>query len=167
MGKLVGDILKLAYGRALPKRDRADGAVPVYGSGGLIGWHNKALIEQSTVIVGRKGTVGSVFFASQPSYPIDTTYWVIPSKLDPELIYWTLSSLPLADLDSHAAVPGISRESIYDQPLPDHWPPPPELIAMLSLIRERVTITHNTADTLNDIAQSLYQDWQKEDNHDK
>ena len=101
----TGDILELAYGKSLPQRLRRGGEVPVYGSGGLIGWHGEAVVGQPTVIVGRKGTVGSVFLADRPSFPIDTTYWAIPNGLDPELVYWTLASLPLAGLNAHAAVP--------------------------------------------------------------
>ena len=56
----IGDILELAYGKFLPKRLRRGGDVPVYGSGGLIGWHDEAVVGQPTVIVGRQGTAGSV-----------------------------------------------------------------------------------------------------------
>jgi type I restriction enzyme S subunit len=55
------DVIELAYGKSLPERNRKDGFVPVYGSGGIGGYHNTHLVEGPGVIVGWKGTVGSVF----------------------------------------------------------------------------------------------------------
>ena len=58
----LGDILEFRYGKSLPDRERKTGDIPVYGSGGIGGYHNKALISGPGVIVGRKGSVGAVFF---------------------------------------------------------------------------------------------------------
>jgi type I restriction enzyme S subunit len=49
-------ILELAYGKALKATDRIDGEIPVYGSGGVTGYHNESLINGPAIIVGRKGT---------------------------------------------------------------------------------------------------------------
>ncbi|MEK8247909.1 hypothetical protein P2N43_21450 [Escherichia coli] len=39
----LGEIVILNYGKALKAQDRNAGSIPVYSSGGLTGWHNKAL----------------------------------------------------------------------------------------------------------------------------
>ncbi|WP_048669726.1 restriction endonuclease subunit S, partial [Vibrio crassostreae] len=70
--KQLKDVLELAYGKALKKTDRVAGDVPVYGSGGLTGYHNQSLVEGPGIIVGRKGTVGSVYWEPKAFYPIDT-----------------------------------------------------------------------------------------------
>ena len=44
--KKIIDILKLEYGKGLTKSERINGAYPVYGSGGIIGLHNKSLINK-------------------------------------------------------------------------------------------------------------------------
>ncbi len=54
----LGEIVILNYGKALKAQDRNAGSIPVYSSGGLTGWHNKALINEQGIIIGRKGTVG-------------------------------------------------------------------------------------------------------------
>ena len=61
--------LRLNYGKSLPARKRTPGNVEVYGSGGVTGTHNTALIEGPAVIVGRKGTVGSIFLGRWPGLP--------------------------------------------------------------------------------------------------
>ncbi len=36
----LGNVIKLNYGKSLTERIRNNGNIPVYGYGGLIGWHN-------------------------------------------------------------------------------------------------------------------------------
>ena len=39
--KVLGDLVELAYGKALRAVDRKNGSIPVYGSNGQVGWHDK------------------------------------------------------------------------------------------------------------------------------
>src|SRR5437762_651372 len=71
----LGDIITLEYGRSLPDKSRRSGGVPVYGSNGVVGWHDEALVPLGGIIVGRKGTAGSVTVSTDPFWPIDTTYF--------------------------------------------------------------------------------------------
>jgi len=107
------DVAELAYGRALKADDRRGGSVAVYGSGGVVGWHDTALVEGPGVVVGRKGNVGSVYWSDGPFFPIDTTYYV-KTGLPLTFIYFALRDL--AFVDSHAAVPGLSRDQAYGLP---------------------------------------------------
>lgn len=107
----LGSILQLAYGKALPARSRVPGAVPVYGSSGITGWHDEALISGPAVIIGRKGTVGSVHWESAGSFPIDTTFIVEPAKGWPLIAcYFALLGAGLSEMNSDSAVPGLNRD---------------------------------------------------------
>ena len=64
----VEDYLEFAYGKSLPAESRRPGGVAVYGSGGLTGFHDEALIKGPAVIVGRKGTVGSLYWEDRPIF---------------------------------------------------------------------------------------------------
>lgn len=50
----LGSILELCYGKALKDDDRIAGEYPVYGSSGVVGTHNEALVKTPGLIVGRK-----------------------------------------------------------------------------------------------------------------
>jgi len=67
-------VAEFAYGKALKKSNRKPGPFPVYGSGGITGYHESPLVEGPGIIVGRKGTVGSIFWEDSPFYPIDTVF---------------------------------------------------------------------------------------------
>lgn len=110
------EMLVLSYGKALTATDRVPGTVVVYGSGGPTGMHNTPLVDGPGVVVGRKGTVGAVYWASGPHYPIDTTYYVQPiADVPNEIIYHGLRALSLGALNSDSAVPGLNREEAYAQ----------------------------------------------------
>lgn len=72
----LGDILILEYGKSLPKNSRQDGKYPIFGSNGIIGYHNDFLVEGPVIIIGRKGSVGLVHISKENCWPIDTTYFI-------------------------------------------------------------------------------------------
>lgn len=110
----LGDLVELEYGRSLPESARRVGQVPVYGSNGKVGAHNEALIAGPGIIVGRKGSVGAVTFSSAAFWPIDTTFYVVRKRDDDWwFLYFLLLHSDLSSLNSHSAVPGLNRESVY------------------------------------------------------
>jgi len=110
--KRLEDILELAYGKALKASERANGSVPVYGSGGVTGFHRTALVDGPSIIVGRKGTVGSLFWEPGPFFPIDTVFYVKP-KVPLTFCFYLLQTLGLEKMNTDAAVPGLNRNNAY------------------------------------------------------
>lgn len=108
----LDSVLQLAYGKALKAENRQHGDVPVYGSGGITGWHDTALVSQSSIVVGRKGTVGSLYWESRPFFPIDTVFFV-KSDCPMSFCYELLKTLGLQDMNTDAAVPGLNRANVY------------------------------------------------------
>ena len=112
----VIDVCELAYGKSLTSESRIPGAYPVYGSAGEVGTHTSFLVEGPGVIIGRKGSVGTVYFEKRNFYPIDTSFYAIPKKgYDLRFLYYKLQTLGLNKLNSDAAVPGLNRNVAYEQ----------------------------------------------------
>ena len=111
--KQLGDVIELAYGKALRADTRTPGPIPVYGSAGVIGYHNESLVAGPGIIVGRKGNVGSVFWSDEDFFPIDTVFYVV-TELSLHYIYYNLQSQNFINND--AAVPGLSRNQAYLNP---------------------------------------------------
>jgi len=109
------DVYTLHYGKALPKEARSEGGTyPVLGSSGVIGSHTEFLVEGPAVVVGRKGSAGSVIFCKQNFWPIDTTYFVKPPEgIEVAFAYYHLQSLHLNALEKSTAIPGLSRDDAY------------------------------------------------------
>ncbi len=108
--KKLGDVIELAYGKGLKADQRKEGNVPVFGSGGLVGYHNQCLVHGPGIIVGRKGNVGSVYWCEIDFFPIDTVFYVV-SKLPLHFVYYNLKGQNFINND--AAVPGLNRNQAY------------------------------------------------------
>lgn len=104
----------LNYGKSLTKSTREEGDIPVYGSSGVIGTHNKALIPGPSIIVGRKGNVGSVFWCDQPSFPIDTVFYISPEQSS---VFLFLNLQHQNFINTDAAVPGLNRNYAHKLPI--------------------------------------------------
>ena len=116
---LVGDLIELKYGKALPAAARLAGKYPVFGSGGVAGFHDTALAGGPGVIVGRKGTVGAVYWSERGFFPIDTTFYVSlrSEGLPMEFAFCMLRHLGLDGMNSDSAVPGLSRRDVLALPV--------------------------------------------------
>lgn len=65
----LSEVAKVLYGKARPQED---GPFPVIGSGGIYGFAAEALTTGETLVIGRKGSAGTVFYAAGPCYPSDS-----------------------------------------------------------------------------------------------
>lgn len=108
----LDSFIELAYGKALKAEARISGGVPVYGSGGITGWHNASLVNEASIVVGRKGTVGSLYWENRPFFPIDTVFYV-KTRMPLSYVFQVLRVLGLNDMNTDAAVPGLNRENAY------------------------------------------------------
>jgi type I restriction enzyme S subunit len=112
--RTVESIMELAYGKALPKTVRKDGPYPVYGSGGISGTHSSPLTSGPGIIVGRKGTVGSLYWEAGDFFAIDTVFYVVPKDgVQLNFAWYLLQTLGLENMNTDAAVPGLNRGNAY------------------------------------------------------
>ena len=151
----VEDLLELAYGKALKATDRVAGDVPVYGSGGLTGFHIEPLIAGPNVIVGRKGTVGSLYWEDRPCFPIDTVFFLRP-KVPLTFCFCQLSVLGLDGMNTDGAVPGLNRNNVYR--LPVVIPAPSVLTAfddLVGALRRSIFSNEMRAQTLTTLRDTL------------
>lgn len=111
----LGNLLEFVYGKSLPKTKRSDGNIPVYGSNGIVGFHDEAIVNEPGIIVGRKGSAGNIHFSKVPFCPIDTTFYITQqhSKLELDYLYYALNFLDLKRILGDVGVPGLNREMAY------------------------------------------------------
>lgn len=108
----LSELIKLEYGKPLKSENRTGSGYPVFGSSGIVGFHDGYLVEGPGIIIGRKGTVGKVNFAFDNFYPIDTAYYVNPkNRISMIFLNYLISSLGLEGMNSDSAVPGLNREA--------------------------------------------------------
>jgi len=111
----LGDVIELAYGKALKEEDRKPGPIAVFGSNGQVGWHSERLAAGPGIVIGRKGNPGVVTWAPTDFFPIDTTFYVVPKNKHSSLyfLYYALLNQTLASIGADSAVPGLNRNLAY------------------------------------------------------
>jgi len=144
--KTLGECVTLNYGKALKAEVRVNGEYPVYGSSGIVGSHEKPLVQGPAIILGRKGNVGSVYWSSKSFYPIDTVYFV-DAESSNLYLYHALKQMHFISTD--VAVPGLNRDFAYSRPL---MRPTGNL---LRAFLETVTPIHAQLDKLDEMNQKL------------
>ena len=108
----IGELAPFKYGKALKEGDRIPGPYPVYGSSGIVGTHDTALVAGTAIIVGRKGNVGSVYWSNIDFYPIDTVYY-IEAENSSLYLYYALLHTQFNSTD--VAVPGLNRNYAHSR----------------------------------------------------
>jgi type I restriction enzyme, S subunit len=123
-GELL-DFLELQRGVDLPVQDRRGGDVPIFGSNGLLGFHNTSVSEGPGVITGRSGTIGKVFYTECKYWPLNTALYVKNFKGNlPKFVYYKLGAIGLERFSTGTGVPTLNRNVAHKETVA--FPPLPE-----------------------------------------
>ena len=159
----VGEIAPFSYGKGLPERERKQtGSVPVYGSNGIVGFHDMPLTDGPTVVIGRKGTVGAVHYSPVPCWPIDTTFYV--TGKDPSVLryrYYLLKSLGLEHMNADSAVPGLNRDAAHARRIriPLSEGEQRAIAHILGTLDDKIELNRRMSETLEAMAGALFKAW--------
>jgi len=105
----LSELVNVKYGKDHKKL--ADGAIPVYGSGGIMRYAEKALYQDESVLIPRKGTLNNVIYFNEPFWTVDTMFYT--EMLQPHIakfIYFFVSSKDLASMNAGSAVPSMTTD---------------------------------------------------------
>lgn len=157
----LGEVLTLQRGFDITKKEQRSGSVPVVSSSGIASFHDESKVGDPGVVVGRKGSLGTVFFLNRPFWPHDTTLWVKDFRgNDPYFCYLLLQSLHLADLDAGSSNPTLNRNHAHKVRVRR-----PSLgiqrriAAVIRTFDELIEINARRIELLGDLARSLYREW--------
>ena len=114
----LGSAIKLQRGFDLPHRLRRPGSIPVVSSAGIIDYNAVSMVNPPGVVTGRYGTIGELFFLSEPFWPLNTTLFISNfQKNDPRFIYYLLQRFDFASFSGKSGVPGVNRNDLYAEPV--------------------------------------------------
>lgn len=65
----LGDVLTFQRGFDITKSTQSDGEVPIVSSSGVASYHNKWKVKGPGIVIGRKGTLGTVHFIRSHFWP--------------------------------------------------------------------------------------------------
>ncbi len=158
---ILQDLVHLQRGFDITKAQQSAGEVPVISSSGVNSWHNEAKVDGPGVIIGRKGTLGSVHFSESDYWPHDTTLW---SKSlngnSSRFVYFALKCLNLERFNVGGANPTLNRNHIHGLPiyLPDR-DTQDRITEILSTYDDLIENNRRRIALLEEAARLLYREW--------
>jgi len=121
----LGDIVTFQRGFDITKKEQTTGEYPVVSSSGVKSYHKEYKVKKPGVVIGRKGTLGTVFFLNTDFWPHDTSLWVKNFHgNNPLFIYYFLKGFDLEKYDVGSSNPTLNRNHVHL--LPAIIPPCPE-----------------------------------------
>lgn len=159
----IGDALTLQRGFDITKKEQVSGRVPVVSSSGIKSFHSHSKAKAPGVVLGRKGTLGTVFFLSEDFWPHDTTLWVNDFKGNNEqFVYYFFKSISniLQNLDVGTSNPALNRNHVHPIKM---WLPSlseqKRIADTLGSLDDKIELNRQMNSTLEGIAQALFQSW--------
>ena len=103
-------------GHDLSSSNFVDGDIPVFGSNGIIGYHNEYTGLGPSLIVGRSGSVGEVNFVKEPMFWAHNTSLFLLKNYgnDIQFLFFMLKRLDLKSYAAGTAVGSLNRNNIHE-----------------------------------------------------
>jgi len=158
---LLGDLLTFQRGYDITKKEQTDGPIPIVSSSGVHSYHNAAKAKGPGVIIGRKGTLGTVHYVKDSFWPHDTTLWVKDFKgNDPCFLYYFLQTLQLENFDTGSSNPTLNRNHIHKIKVifPDRAVQE-KIAAVLSAYDDLIENNKRRITLLENMAEEIYREW--------
>ena len=105
----LNKVLEIKYGK--DHKHLENGTIPLYGSGGIMRFVNKALYEEESILIPRKGTLSNLFYINKPFWSVDTMFYTkIKDRIYSKFLFLLLKSMNLAAMNVGSAVPSLTTE---------------------------------------------------------
>lgn len=158
---VLKDLVFLQRGFDITKAQQKEGNIPVISSSGPSSWHNQPMAEGPGVVIGRKGTLGSVYYTEENYWPHDTTLWSKSlNENNPRFVYYALKCLGLERFNVGGANPTLNRNHIHNLPirLADRSTQN-DIVSILSAYDDLIGNNQRRIELLQEAARMLYCEW--------
>ena len=158
----LSELAIIKYGKNQKKVLSEDGNIPIYGTGGLMGYATTALYDKPSVLIGRKGTIGKVKYVEHPFWTVDTLFYTIINTdiVIPKYLYYVMSLIDLNNYNEGTTIPSLRTETLnrlkFDIPSIEE-----QKIALscLNPIDEKIELNNAINNNLEQQAKALYKNW--------
>jgi len=118
IGKLK-NLITLQRGYDLPSEKFVEGDFPIYGSSGLMGYHNQKTSTAPNIVIGRSGSTGKLHYIEKNFGAHNTGIFISDRKENYcKYLYYLLNVVDMDSLSTKTAVPTLDRKKIQEYRVP-------------------------------------------------
>lgn len=158
----LGEFIELKRGYDLPYTKRNKGNIPIVTSSGINDFHNVPMVHGPGVVTGRYGTIGEIFYLNEDFWPLNTTLYVCDFKgNNPKFVYYFLKTIDWQQFNDKSGVPGINRNDVHALivKVPSTVKHQTLIADALYLFDQKIELNKKMNETLEQMAQAVFQDW--------
>lgn len=158
----LSKLATIKYGKNQKKVLSEDGNIPIYGTGGLMGYATTALYDKPSVLIGRKGTIGKVKYVEHPFWTVDTLFYTIINVdiVIPKYLYYVMSLIDLNNYNEGTTIPSLRTETLnrleFDIPSIEEQE---IVLSCLNPIDRKIELNNAINNNLEQQADALYQEF--------
>lgn len=155
------ELATIKYGKNQKKVISDNGHIPIYGTGGLMGYATEALYDKPSVLIGRKGTIEKVRYVTHPFWTVDTLFYTIiqDNIVLPHYLYYLMSLLDLKKFNEGTTIPSLRTETLnrieFNVPELEYQS---KVLSILEPIEEKIDTNNLINKNLLQQARALYKD---------
>ena len=158
----LSELATIKYGKNQKKVLSESGNIPIYGTGGLMGYATTALYDKPSVLIGRKGTIGKVKYVEHPFWTVDTLFYTIVNTdiVLPKYLYYVMSLIDLNNYNEGTTIPSLRTETLnrleFDIP---SLVEQETILSCLNPIDEKIALNNAINNNLEQQAVLLFKKW--------
>ncbi|TPH27898.1 restriction endonuclease subunit S [Haemophilus haemolyticus] len=143
--KLI-DVAKIKNGKDWKHLE--EGNIPIYGSGGIMGYVDTYSYDKPTVLIPRKGTITNIFYLEEPFWNVDTIYYteIDTTQILPKYFYHFMKTVDLTKLDTGSGRPSLTQAILNEIPI--FVPSIEEQQRIISILDKFETLTNSITEGL-------------------
>lgn len=155
----LSDLATIKYGKNKKKVLSDSGTVPIFGTGGLMGFAATSLYDKPSVLIGRKGTIGKVKYVEHPFWTVDTLFYTIINTdlVIPKYLFYVMSLIDLNKYNEGTTIPSLRTETLnrleFDIPNLEEQR---KILSCLNPIDEKIDLNNAINNNLEQQAQAIF-----------
>lgn len=114
--KKWSEVLSIINGKNQKKVEDSNGAYPIYGSGGVMGYASDYLCPGNSVIIGRKGNINKPLFVKEKFWNVDTAFGLISKEgvLDSKYLFYFCVYYNFEKLNKAVTIPSLTKTDLLN-----------------------------------------------------
>ncbi|MEQ2553743.1 restriction endonuclease subunit S [Lachnospira intestinalis] len=154
-------LAKIKYGKNQKKVVSEKGTIPIYGTGGLMGYATQFLYDKPSVLIGRKGTIEKVRYIERPFWTVDTLFYteINENLVLPKYLYYVLSNMDLKQYNEGTTIPSLRTETLnrleFNIPLIEEQK---KILNILKTLEDKIILNEKINNNLEQQVQTIFDD---------
>ena len=144
--KMLGEIVNIKNGKDW--KHLKEGSIPIYGSGGIMGYVDKASYNEPSVLIPRKGSINNLFYVDKPFWNVDTIFYTVIDKeqILPKFLFYFLCNYNIGQLSTNSTRPSLTQSILAKIKIP--LPPLSEQQRIVDILDKFDTLTSSISEGL-------------------